>query len=45
MKSVATDMNANTVTVSFDDEEITVDDIVAALGSAGYAVPGKTKVE
>ncbi len=38
-------MNAHTVTVSFDDEDISVDEIVAALSKAGYAVPGKTKLE
>ena len=45
MKSVRTDMNDHTVTVSFDDEEITVDDIVSALATAGYAVPGSTKLD
>ena len=32
-------MNANTVTVVFDDEQVTPDDIIRALAEAGYAVP------
>ena len=32
-------MNANTVTVVFDDEQVSPEDIVRALTEAGYAVP------
>ena len=39
IQSVKTDMNAHTVTVDFDDEETSVDDVVSALTKAGYAVP------
>mgnify|MGYP002528644904 FL=1 len=37
--SVATDMNEHTVTVEFDDDQTSIDDIVKALGPAGYTVP------
>jgi copper chaperone CopZ len=33
-------MNAHTVHVTFDDEQLAIDDVVKALGEAGYAVPG-----
>jgi len=36
--SVTTDMNANTVTVSFDDDAVSLGDIVDALSQAGYSV-------
>lgn len=39
VQSVQTDMNTHTVTVAFDDEEMSVDDVVSALTKAGYAVP------
>ena len=39
MSSVETDMNANTITVAFDDQKTSVDDVVKALAKAGYAVP------
>jgi copper chaperone CopZ len=32
-------MNEHTVTVAFDDEALSIDDVVAALTKAGYAVP------
>ncbi len=32
-------MDAHTVTVTFDDEQLTPEAIVEALGKAGYAVP------
>ncbi|MFK7894471.1 MAG: heavy-metal-associated domain-containing protein [Myxococcota bacterium] len=38
--SVETDMNTNTVRVRFDDENLSIDQIVGALTKAGYAVPG-----
>lgn len=44
MKSVRTDMSKHTVTVAFDDDEITIDEIVTALGKAGYAVPNKQQL-
>ena len=33
-------MNEHTVSVTFDDEKLSIDDVVAALTKAGYAVPG-----
>ena len=41
--SVQTDMNEHTLTVAFDDAELSVDHIVQALNKAGYTVPGYTK--
>jgi copper chaperone CopZ len=38
-------MNAHTVTVSFDDEKVGLDEINAALNDAGYVVKGSEKVE
>ncbi|MCZ6568769.1 MAG: heavy-metal-associated domain-containing protein [Deltaproteobacteria bacterium] len=43
VRSVDTDMNAHTITVAFDDEELSVDAIVQTLNQAGYTVPGYTK--
>ena len=40
--SVETDMNQHTVSVTFDDEQLSIDDVVAALTRAGYAVPNYT---
>lgn len=37
--SVETDMDEHTVTVTFDDEQLSIDDVVGALTRAGYAVP------
>ena len=39
VESVETDMNANTVSVVFDDASISIEDVVSALAAAGYAVP------
>ena len=36
--SVTTDMNANTVTVRFDDDDVSLTEIVDALSRAGYSV-------
>jgi copper chaperone CopZ len=36
-------MNSNTVRVDFDDEKLSVEEIVTALAKAGYAVPGFKK--
>ena len=38
MSDVETDMNEHTVSVSFDDADTSIDDIVEALGKAGYTV-------
>lgn len=38
-------MNAHTMTVAFDDENVELDMIVAALNDAGYVVKESTKVE
>ena len=43
--SVQTDMNENTVTVSFDDEKVTMETIIAALNDAGYLVKGQQQVQ
>ena len=32
-------MEAHTLTVSFDDEQLSLDRVVEALGTAGYTVP------
>jgi hypothetical protein len=36
-------MNNNTVTVKFDDEKLTIPEIVEALGAVGYTVPKYSK--
>ncbi len=41
VESVSTDMNAHTLTVSFDDEHLSIDRVIEALSSAGYTVPNK----
>lgn len=38
-------MNAHTVTVSFDDEKVSMTAIIAALNDAGYVVKGQSKIE
>jgi copper chaperone CopZ len=43
--SVETDMDAHTVTVGFDDDDLSVDTIIAALMDAGYTVPKHAKVQ
>ncbi len=43
IESVETDMNDNTVTVAFDDENASIDDVVKALNDAGYMVPEYSK--
>ncbi len=43
--SVETDMNAHTVTVAFDDDEMSIDDVIAALNGAGYTVPSHAEKE
>ena len=45
MKSVETDMEAHTVTVSFDDEKLSVEDVITALNGAGYHVPSHSRKE
>lgn len=45
MESVSTDMNAHTVTVTFDDEKTDLGPIVAALNDAGYVVKDRRKIE
>ncbi len=37
-------MSDHTVTVSFDDDKASLDDIVAALNEAGYTVPERRQV-
>lgn len=38
-------MNAHTVTVTFDDEKVGLDAIVAALNDAGYVVKEQRRLE
>ena len=42
--SVETDMNAHTTIVAFDDDHVSLDMIVNALGKAGYTVPANEKL-
>ena len=35
-------MNQHTVSVTFDDERLSIEDVIAALTQAGYAVPSYT---
>ena len=37
-------MDAHTLTVTFDDEELSLDDVVAALNRVGYTVPGHRRL-
>ena len=45
MTSVDSDMNDHTVTVAFDDAQLSLADVIGALTQAGYAVPGSEQVE
>ena len=45
VRSVDTDMDRHTLTVAFDDEQLSVDAIVGALNQAGYTVPGYARAE
>ncbi len=36
-------MNAHTLTVEFDDEQVSLDQIVQSLNEAGYTVPNRSK--
>lgn len=38
-------MDAHTVTVRFDDDELSLDEIIRALGVAGYSVPSHAMVQ
>lgn len=37
-------MDAHTLTVTFDDEKLSLDEVVAALNQAGYTVPDQRRV-
>jgi len=37
--AVETDMNEHTLTVTFDDDDTSVDTVIETLGEAGYTVP------
>ena len=41
--SVKTDMRKHTLTVQFDDDKTSLDEIVQALAKAGYTVPSYQK--
>jgi copper chaperone CopZ len=36
-------MNSNTVTVEFDDEQVSIEDIIDALSEEGYSVPDHSR--
>jgi copper chaperone CopZ len=37
-------MDAHTVSVQFDDDELSIEEIIQALGDAGYSVPSHAKI-
>jgi copper chaperone CopZ len=41
VKSAEADMTAHTVTVEYDDAQVKIDDIVKALGDAGFVASPK----
>lgn len=45
VESVRADMNAHTVTVTFDDEKVEIGAIVTALNDAGYVVKDEKKLD
>ncbi len=44
IESVEADLRGHTVTVAFDDEQVSLDAIVKALNEAGYTVPEKKRL-
>jgi copper chaperone CopZ len=38
-------MTQHTVTISFDDDKLSVDQVVQALNGAGYSVPSYTETD
>ena len=44
MTNVSTDMDAHTVTLTFDDEKQTLEAVVAALADAGYVARDPKKL-
>ena len=45
IQSVSTDMQTHTVTVTFDDEVVSMQDVLGALNDAGYTVPDYRRLE
>ena len=45
IRSVDTDMNDHTVTVEFDDDQMSIDDVIQALNEAGYTVPDHSRAQ
>ncbi len=45
VESVRADMNAHTVTVTFDDDKVQLGAIVTALDDAGYVVKDEKKLD
>lgn len=45
MESVSTDMDAHTVTVTFDEEKTGLAAVVGALNEAGYVVTEEKRLE
>jgi copper chaperone CopZ len=39
VESVKTDMDDHTVTVAFEDDQLSIDEVIQALNKAGYSVP------
>jgi copper chaperone CopZ len=45
VRSVEADMNVHTMTVEFDDEDLSLEAIISALNDAGYTVPDRSKLQ
>ena len=43
VRSVATNMNEHTLTVEFDDADLSIEEIIRTLNEAGYTVPDYEK--
>ena len=39
IRSVETDMSEHTLTVEFDDDDLSIEEIIRTLNEAGYTVP------
>lgn len=45
VQSVSTDMRAHTVTVTIEEEETSLQEVLGALNDAGYTVPSYEQVD
>ena len=43
VRSVETDMTEHTLTVEFDDDDLSIEEIISTLNEAGYTVPDYEK--